>query len=361
MSRPALCYPPCECPSTAGIGTTTRPPATSRVEAHDGTGPHARRRRAPLGLRGGRARSRSGAAPAARRTRPAGGGRGLDPPGAARGRTGAAGRGPRAPARRRDAAAPRRAVRGQGQHRRGRAADHRGLLLLRRALLGIPSRLHRGRIELRLRRRGGRRPGRLRLRHRHRRLRASARRLQRHRAPPIPTRARRERPRGGSRRWEAGAWRSTWARSAAPPSCSTRARGWRSGWPRSVRSSSAMRRTSTRWCGRSWVGRPHSRRSTSSRGCTGSRRSGGLPPRSGRAWTCRCCRPPGRSTGTRPSTVFGGIVAAIPPPLAIGTVVLEDGEVVKGFLCEAHAVATADDISQYGGWRAYLAGRGGAS
>ena len=30
---------------------------------------------------------------------------------------------------------------------------------------------------------------------------------------------------------------------------------------------------------------------------------------------------------------------------------------VKGFLCEAHAVAGADDISRYGGWRAYLAGR----
>jgi allophanate hydrolase len=56
---------------------------------------------------------------------------------------------------------------------------------------------------------------------------------------------------------------------------------------------------------------------------------------------------------------FGSLVAAIPPPLAIGTVTLEDGEAVKGFLCETHAVAGAEDISGYGGWRAYLAGRGG--
>ena len=38
---------------------------------------------------------------------------------------------------------------------------------------------------------------------------------------------------------------------------------------------------------------------------------------------------------------------------------LEDGTAVKGFLCEAHAAAGADDISRYRGWRAYLAGREG--
>ena len=51
---------------------------------------------------------------------------------------------------------------------------------------------------------------------------------------------------------------------------------------------------------------------------------------------------------------------AVPAPLAIGTLPLEDGDAVKGFLCEAHAMADADDISGYGGWRAYLAGRGDA-
>jgi allophanate hydrolase len=54
---------------------------------------------------------------------------------------------------------------------------------------------------------------------------------------------------------------------------------------------------------------------------------------------------------------FGGFVAVVPPPLAIGTLLLEDGTAVKGFLCEAHAAAGADDISRYGGWRTYLAGR----
>jgi allophanate hydrolase len=55
---------------------------------------------------------------------------------------------------------------------------------------------------------------------------------------------------------------------------------------------------------------------------------------------------------------FGSLVAGIPAPLAIGTVTLEDGEPVKGFLCEAHAVEAAEDISALGGWRAYRAGRG---
>ena len=51
---------------------------------------------------------------------------------------------------------------------------------------------------------------------------------------------------------------------------------------------------------------------------------------------------------------FGAFVAAIPPPLGIGTVSLADGEQVKGFLCEAHAVAGAMDITHHGGWRNYL-------
>jgi allophanate hydrolase len=34
--------------------------------------------------------------------------------------------------------------------------------------------------------------------------------------------------------------------------------------------------------------------------------------------------------------------------------VLEDGEEVKGFLCESFAIANALDISHLGSWRAYL-------
>jgi allophanate hydrolase len=51
---------------------------------------------------------------------------------------------------------------------------------------------------------------------------------------------------------------------------------------------------------------------------------------------------------------FGSFVAQIPPPLGIGTLSLEDGEPVKGFLCEAHAVTGRRDITSFGGWRSYL-------
>jgi allophanate hydrolase len=54
---------------------------------------------------------------------------------------------------------------------------------------------------------------------------------------------------------------------------------------------------------------------------------------------------------------FGAFVAKIPAPLGIGTVRLSDGATVKGFLVEAEAVKTAEDISSFGGWRAYLGAR----
>lgn len=55
---------------------------------------------------------------------------------------------------------------------------------------------------------------------------------------------------------------------------------------------------------------------------------------------------------------FGSFVAEVPPPLAIGTVSLESGEDVAGFVCEPGALDGASDISQHGGWRAYLAAGG---
>jgi allophanate hydrolase len=51
---------------------------------------------------------------------------------------------------------------------------------------------------------------------------------------------------------------------------------------------------------------------------------------------------------------FGTFVASIPPPLGIGTILLEDGTEVKGFLCEPFVLAGAKDISEFGGWRGYL-------
>jgi allophanate hydrolase len=52
---------------------------------------------------------------------------------------------------------------------------------------------------------------------------------------------------------------------------------------------------------------------------------------------------------------FGQFVAAVPPPLSIGTVRLADGRGVKGFIVEAAALGEALDISSFGGWRAYMA------
>jgi allophanate hydrolase len=56
-----------------------------------------------------------------------------------------------------------------------------------------------------------------------------------------------------------------------------------------------------------------------------------------------------------PEDQFGGFVAAVPPPLTIGSATLTSGETVKCFLCEPSAIAGARDITRYGGWRSYLA------
>jgi allophanate hydrolase len=56
-----------------------------------------------------------------------------------------------------------------------------------------------------------------------------------------------------------------------------------------------------------------------------------------------------------PAAAFAKFVVAIPPPLSIGTVRLKDGRGVKGFIVEAADVATAKDISTFGGWRAFVA------
>ncbi len=52
---------------------------------------------------------------------------------------------------------------------------------------------------------------------------------------------------------------------------------------------------------------------------------------------------------------FGRFVASIPSPLGIGTIRLSDGRQVQGFLVEPEALKGARDISEFGGWRAYVA------
>jgi allophanate hydrolase len=56
-----------------------------------------------------------------------------------------------------------------------------------------------------------------------------------------------------------------------------------------------------------------------------------------------------------PSETFGAFMAKVPAPLGIGNLECEDGQWVKGFICEAYALQGADDITSFGGFRAYLA------
>jgi allophanate hydrolase len=57
-----------------------------------------------------------------------------------------------------------------------------------------------------------------------------------------------------------------------------------------------------------------------------------------------------------PASAFGGFVDGIPAPLGIGTLTLEDGQQVKGFLCEAHATKGAREITGLGSWRKFIKG-----
>lgn len=56
-----------------------------------------------------------------------------------------------------------------------------------------------------------------------------------------------------------------------------------------------------------------------------------------------------------PVAEVGSFLALIPAPLGLGTIELTDGRRVQGFLCESAGLAGAQDISEFGGWRAYLA------
>lgn len=56
-----------------------------------------------------------------------------------------------------------------------------------------------------------------------------------------------------------------------------------------------------------------------------------------------------------PVAAFGDFVASLPTPMAIGQVELADGTWAPGFTCERYALKKATEITEYGGWRAYLA------
>lgn len=79
------------------------------------------------------------------------------------------------------------------------------------------------------------------------------------------------------------------------------------------------------------------------------------PPRPGLLQTDGCGGAIAVEVYDLPMEGFGRLVASVAPPLAIGTVELEDGELVKGFLCESSATARARDITDFGGWLAFRA------
>lgn len=55
------------------------------------------------------------------------------------------------------------------------------------------------------------------------------------------------------------------------------------------------------------------------------------------------------------SKTFGSFVAGIPQPLGIGKVELADGRWVPSFICEGYAIDDAEEITQFGSWRSFMA------
>lgn len=60
-----------------------------------------------------------------------------------------------------------------------------------------------------------------------------------------------------------------------------------------------------------------------------------------------------------PTSAIGALLAQVPQPLGFGIVALAGGPCL-GFLGEAQAVLAAPDITEHGGWRAWLAAKGAA-
>lgn len=59
-----------------------------------------------------------------------------------------------------------------------------------------------------------------------------------------------------------------------------------------------------------------------------------------------------------PSSELGSFLTGIPAPLGLGKVQLTDGRWETGFICEPYGLEDAVDITELGGWRAYMKSRG---
>ena len=51
---------------------------------------------------------------------------------------------------------------------------------------------------------------------------------------------------------------------------------------------------------------------------------------------------------------MGSFLAGIPKPLGLGSIRLADGSLKQGFICEGIGINGAKNVSEFGGWRAYL-------
>jgi gamma-glutamylcyclotransferase (GGCT)/AIG2-like uncharacterized protein YtfP len=60
-----------------------------------------------------------------------------------------------------------------------------------------------------------------------------------------------------------------------------------------------------------------------------------------------------------PAEAVATILEQEPPGLCIGKVTLADGSTVLGVLGEKHLCESGTDITEHGGWREYLAAKGG--
>ena len=81
------------------------------------------------------------------------------------------------------------------------------------------------------------------------------------------------------------------------------------------------------------------------------------PPKPGLVRVARGGAPIEVEVWRLPAEEVGSLLALVAPPLGLGGVRLADGTTRHGFLCEAVAVRDAADITDFGGWRAYLSAR----
>ena len=54
-----------------------------------------------------------------------------------------------------------------------------------------------------------------------------------------------------------------------------------------------------------------------------------------------------------PREKIGSFLELLPEPLGLGKITTSDGNEMIGFICQDYAIDTAEDITEFGGWRKY--------